>query len=42
MSSNLPKAKRVQGGTSPVIYILVGAIVVLVVGIGVLLLRRPF
>lgn len=38
MSSNLPKAKRVQGGTSPVIYILVGAIVVLVVGIGVLLL----
>ena len=37
MSSNLPKAKRVQGGVSPVVYVLVGAIAALIIGIGLLL-----
>jgi tetratricopeptide (TPR) repeat protein len=37
VSGNLPKAKRVQGGTSPVVYVLIGAIVVLILGIGLLL-----
>jgi predicted Zn-dependent protease len=37
VSSNLPKAKRVQGGVSPVVWVLVGAIAVLIIGIGLLL-----